>query len=325
MITLLGLGLLAGLVVSWAVLRLVRAAGVVAEPNERSSHRCATPTSGGLGFVALILAFCVLDIGEPLARVMLAGGGLVALIGLIDDLWPLSAAIRLPVQVVAVAIALWLLGIGAMTIGSLRLEVPWVVGALGLAGVWLINLYNFMDGIDGIAASQFLVFGLGLTVLGATGGFAAELTWFSGAAVAGFLLFNWAPARVFMGDVGSGFLGFMVWGIAIALAAGQVVPFVASMVLLTAFWFDATYTLGIRMVTGQPFASAHRSHLYQHLAIRIGHGSTVIAYVAYGVLWLLPLAVGAERLPDWWPLWVGLGCAPIAAACVILRAGRPEQ
>jgi Fuc2NAc and GlcNAc transferase len=199
------------------------------------------------------------------------------------------------------------------------------VVALWLMGVWFINLYNFMDGIDGIAATQLLVYGGGVGLLGATDGFAAELLWFAGAVVGGFLIFNWAPARIFMGDVGSGFLGFLVWMAALGLALTETVPFVASMVLLTVFWFDATYTLGVRIVTGQAFASAHRSHLYQRLAQRVGHGTTVVIFVGYAVGWLYPLSVAVLKAPEWWLCWVALGCAPMAVACWRTEAGRLDS
>jgi Fuc2NAc and GlcNAc transferase len=189
-------------------------------------------------------------------------------------------------------------------------------------GVWFINLYNFMDGIDGIAATQLLIYGGGVGLLGAWDGFVAQLVWFSSAAVGGFLIFNWAPARIFMGDVGSGFLGFMVWVIALALAATETVPFVASMVLLTVFWFDATYSLGVRIVTGQAFASAHRSHLYQRLAQRVGHARTVAMFVGYALVWLYPLSVAVLKVPEFWLYWVALGCAPMAVACWRTGAGR---
>jgi len=156
----------------------------------------------------------------------------------------------------------------------------------------------------------------------AGGGFALELTGFASAAVGGFLIFNWTPARVFMGDVGSGFLGFLVWMIALALAATQTVPFVASMVLLTVFWFDASYTLGVRIVTGQAFADAHRSHLYQRVAQRAGHGMTVAIFSCYALVWLYPLSVAVMKVPEWWLCWVGLGCAPLVVASWWMGAGR---
>jgi Fuc2NAc and GlcNAc transferase len=319
----MGLGL--GMLASWVTLLAVRSTGLVAQPNLRSSHERPTPTAGGVGFVLVILGFVVLQGEGSLALALVLGGGVLAGLGLVDDLLHVPAGIRLVAHCLMVAVALWLLGGTKLLVGQTLLGGAWVAVALWLFGVWFINLYNFMDGIDGIAATQLLIYCGGAWLLGATDGFTAELAWFASAAVGGFLVFNWAPARIFMGDVGSGFLGFLVWMIALALAAAETVPFVASMVLLTVFWFDATYTLGVRVVTGQAFASAHRSHLYQRLAQRVGHGATVALFVGYALGWLYPLSVAVMKVPQWWPCWVGLGCAPMAVACWSMGAGRLDS
>jgi len=322
MLSLLGIGFCLGVLASWVTLIVVRSSGVVAEPNLRSSHEVPTPTLGGVGFVLVILGFVVV-LGEGmLVLPVLLGGGVLAGLGLADDLLHVPPGIRLVGHCTMVAAALWLLGGTELIVGQTVLSGVGLAVALWLIGVWFINLYNFMDGIDGIAATQWLIYSGGVGLLGATDGFAAELVWFAGAVVGGFLIFNWAPARIFMGDVGSGFLGFLVWMVALALAVTETVPFVASMVLLTVFWFDATYTLGVRIVTGQAFASAHRSHLYQRLAQRLGHGTTVVIFVGYAVGWLYPLSVAVLKAPQWWLCWVVLGCTPMAAACWRTGAGR---
>ena len=325
MLSLLGIGFGLGALASWVTLLVVRSTGVLAEPNLRSSHDVPTPTSGGIGFVLVILGFVLVQGEGSLALAVLLGGGVLAGLGLADDLLNVPAGIRLAGHCVMAATALWLLGRTDLMVGETLLGGAWFAVALWLLGVWFINLYNFMDGIDGIAATQLLLYGGGVALLGAADGFAAELVWFAGAAVGGFLIFNWAPARVFMGDVGSGFLGFLVWMVALGLALTETVPLVASMVLLTVFWFDATYTLGVRIVTGQAFASAHRSHLYQRLAQRVGHGTTVVIFVGYAVAWLYPLAVAVLKAPQWWLCWVALGCAPMAVACWRMEAGRLDS
>ena len=336
MLSLLGTGFGLGLLASWVTLLVVRNAGVVAHPNARSSHDTPTPTSGGVGFVVVILCFVAVYGEGSSALALFLGGGVLAGLGLADDLLHVPAALRLVVHCITVAVALWLLGGTELRVGQTLLGGTWFAIVLWLLGVWFINLYNFMDGIDGIAASQLLIYGGGAWLLRAGGGFASasggfatagggfelQLTGFASAAVGGFLIFNWTPARVFMGDVGSGFLGFLGWMIALALAVTQTVPFVASMVLLTVFWFDASYTLGVRIITGQAFADAHRSHLYQRVAQRAGHGMTVAIFSCYALVWLYPLSVAVIKVPAWWPCWVGLGCVPLVVASWRMGAGR---
>ncbi|MDE0349802.1 MAG: glycosyl transferase, partial [Gammaproteobacteria bacterium] len=192
---------------------------------------------------------------------------------------------------------------------------------IGLA--WFVNLYNFMDGIDGIAGSQAAIFCLGALYFGAGGPFDATF-WVVLASCAGFLCLNWAPARVIMGDTGSGFLGFTIGALAVYLWQTGALPLLTSLILLAAFWFDATYTLAVRFVTRQRVAEAHSNHLYQKLARRWGHGRTTALLWGYAAVWLAPLAVLYGRL-DPGVLWLVLACLPILAACVVFRAGLPDD
>lgn len=127
-----------------------------------------------------------------------------------------------------------------------------------------------------------------------------------------------------MGDVGSGFLGLTTGVLALWLWQSAEVPFVASCILLLAFWLDASYTLGVRIVTGQAFAEPHRSHLYQIVARRLGHGRTAVLFWLHWMLWLLPLAALAVHFPAWQFALLAVACLPLAAACVWLRAGMPD-
>jgi len=329
-VMLLGASAGAAVVIERLVLSVaVRRRWLVA-PNDRSSHTVPTPGIGGIAVVVPVLAWAAwaASHGDPLGVVVLGGGGVLATLGLADDLFTLSARLRLPVQLAAIAFALWWLPRPeGLTIEPMRVGSSWVITAVLTGGLlWLVNLYNFMDGIDGYAGTQCVLFCGGVGALGAfTGVTLPSVLWVVAGASLGFLWFNWAPARIFLGDVGSGFLGFMLGLVALVLDASGTLPFVATMLLLTGFWFDATYTLCARMLTGQRFTAAHRSHLYQKLAMRVGHASTTRCLIVYEVIWLFPFAWASVTFPEWQWACVVAACVPIAAACARMRAGLPER
>ena len=291
-----------------------RPLGLVAAPNARSSHEVATATGGGVGIVVALLVWFALAarFGEGVpASALLVAGTVLAIVGLLDDLSDLPRSFRLVCQV----------GAAGLCVAWLFHTNVWLDLVLILLAVWFVNLYNFMDGIDGLAASQGAAFALGVLVVGdanlASGSLLVLL-----AACAGFLCLNWAPARVFMGDVCSGFLGLVVFVLALWLHATGEFYIAASAVLLAVFWFDATWTLCVRIVTGQRFMEAHRSHLYQIISRRLGHGATTGLFWAYWALWLLPLAWAVGAWPELAPAFVALACIPLAIAGARFRAGR---
>ena len=312
------IGAVAAFVVAFLLALLVRLFArplrLVAAANARSSHEGETPTGGGLGIVVALLAWFALAArfgeGTP-ASTLLVSGIVVAIIGLLDDLEDQSRTLRLVCQLAAAGISVaWLFHTSL-----------WFDLALILLAVWFVNLYNFMDGIDGLAASQGAAFALGVLVMG-DANLASGTPLVLLGACAGFLCLNWAPARVFMGDVCSGFLGLVVFVLALWLHATGEVRVAASAIVLAVFWFDATWTLCVRIVTGQRFMEAHRSHLYQIISRRLGHGATTGLFWAYWALWLLPLAWAVGAWPELAPAFVALACIPLAIASVRLRAGR---
>lgn len=333
------------LVLVW--LRIGGTAALLAVPNERSFHATPKTTSGGVAIVVPVLAFLLLSAyqGASWAGWLALACGGVALLGLLDDLLNLPARGRLPVQAAAVALILWSAGgFAGVTFGVqdgvqggvLSGLVGGGLFALGL--LWSLNLYNFMDGIDGLAASQACCYVLAAALYpeGDYGWFGA-LLWVVFASNLAFLSLNWAPSKLFMGDVGSAFLGLLLGAIALQLAELAAVPLVASLVLLSGFWFDASYTLCVRILTGQRFAEGHRSHLYQKLAARFGHGRTTAGYVLFNLLWLWPIAYVVAGSIDsdhnlaasfavWktW-LWCIIACLPLAVGCWWLRAGQPGE
>ena len=313
-------GFLSATLLEALVLKCARHFRLFALPNARSFHDVPTPGIGGVAFVIPIVVYlaavAVASQGVGLALGLWPALTLVAAIGLWDDLSELSAKVRFSSHWVAVAWVLWFL------------DPTWhwaVVCVVALAIVWHINLFNFMDGIDGIAGVQCVVFCLSVQVLsGGVSGWQGDLLWLTMGGMLGFLVYNWPPARIFMGDVGSGFLGLLLGVLAVELWRSETLPLIACLILLAGFWFDATYTLCVRMITGQAFTEAHRSHLYQLVAARKGHLWTTVAYTVFGVVWLLPLAWLVIHFPSTSLLWLLIAVLPPAVLVVRLRVGLPD-
>lgn len=302
------LGLPASWVLTGLVFRYTMSRGILDIPNHRSSHTVATPRGGGLAIVVTFLAgvLVLTELGIVPSRLgvaILGGGLLVAGIGWLDDKnGGLSALIRACVHVVAAVWAIyWLGGLPSLSLGFTHITIPPLWTCLATVGiVWSINLYNFMDGIDGIAGSEAVsVAVVGGVLTAASGAWdLAWLSWMLGLSCAGFLVWNWPPAKIFMGDVGSGFLGFMFAVMAIATENRGVVPLFAWILLLGVFVVDATATLIRRMLRGERWYEAHRSHAYQ-LVVRAGysHKQTVVAVLAVNAV-LSGLAVIVCMWPE---------------------------
>lgn len=257
-------------------------------PNARSSHSAPTPRGGGLAIVLSVLGVtlggAVGGLIDPRLAVALVGGGaLVAVAGWLDDVRGLGARPRLLCHTAAAGWAVaWLGGLPVLIL-------PGGPVLLGLAGtllavigiVWATNLFNFMDGIDGLAAAEAVVLGAGGGLLLMAGGAGGAILLPAALAMAslGFLFWNWSPARLFMGDVGSGFLGFTFATVGLwserAGTASVLLWGVAGM----AFVFDATVTLARRLRRGEALAAAHRHHAYQRLLrAGLGHAQVVGLY-----------------------------------------------
>jgi Fuc2NAc and GlcNAc transferase len=205
-------------------------------------------------------------------------------------------------------------------------------GLLLLAGVWWINLFNFMDGIDGIAGAQAVFMLLGGAVLSALAN--AEVisspVWMLMlcvvAATVGFLLLNWPPAKIFMGDVGSTWLAFMVFALALLSVQVGWLSYATWLVLAAVFVTDATVTLLTRLLRGDRWYEAHRNHAYQKLARRWGgHRPVTLCAVAVNMLWPAPLAGACTAWPQWAFWWLLLAYAPLVVGAVALGAGRREH
>lgn len=302
-------------------------------PNERSSHTVPTPRGGGIAIVLSAYAgLWVLWGGgyvtDALTLALTGAGGLVALVGFLDDRLNLPALPRLVAQLAAAAFAVIVIGgIPPIPMGNWML-VPGVVGLVVaiIALVWLINLTNFMDGIDGLAGSHTLFVGAAggalLIEAGALGPGAFLIL--LAAAALGFLVFNWPPARIFMGDVSSGFIGLVIG--TVALATSDAVNLWAWGILMTPFIADATVTRAMRCVLYKDLLGAHRAHVYQRLSRRWGgHQPVVLVFWAVSLFVLLPLAVTAAHNPQTGGLLLLLSWAAAFAIAYRLGAGRNDE
>jgi Fuc2NAc and GlcNAc transferase len=310
---------------SWALTRAVRHDALRREvldlPNERSSHAVPTPRGGGVAIVVVTLAAEVaLAINgwlSPRETLALAVGGVaVAAIGWLDDHGGLRASVRGAVHFAAAAWALyWLGGLPELRVGTGSVALGFLGAVLAVFGiVWSTNLYNFMDGIDGLAGGEAVTAGVagGVLLLAAGERGTASVALALAAASAGFLAWNWAPARIFMGDAGSYFLGFTFAVLAVASERAGAVPLLAWMVLLGAFVFDATATLARRVRRGERFHHAHRSHAYQRAANAMkSHARVSGAVLALNLVLALLAAAGTLR-PGWLPWTVGVAVVLLA-------------
>ena len=269
-------------------------------PNERSSHTVPTPRGGGIGIAVVCLAavaWCTIRGALPFqfAMAVLVGGGIVAAVGWIDDHRDIAASHRAVAQLVAVALALyWLGGYPVLQLGILNLQLGvWGFVAATVAVCWLINLFNFMDGSDGLAGVQGICTAtMGGFLLASRG--ATELSVVSlivAGACGGFLVWNWAPAKIFMGDAGSYLLGMIFGLLAVTGENQQVMPAFTWVILLSVFICDATFTLVWRIATGKSWLTAHKDHAYQRL-IQLGykHQQVALAVAAVNVVVLWPLS-----------------------------------
>jgi Fuc2NAc and GlcNAc transferase len=293
-----------GLAASWGLTALVRRyamrTNLLDYPNGRSSHHVPTPRGGGAAIVAsfmpLVLAMGLFGfIEQRLMVAALGAGALVALLGFLDDRSSLPARVRFAGHALAAAWCVgWMNGIPHVPIFGYTVDLG-LAGPLlcGLFIVWTINLFNFMDGIDGIASVEAITTGLGGALLwwlaGSGSSWIAALVFAS--CVGGFLAWNFPSAKIFMGDAGSGFLGLIL--ALLSLWSGQAAPalFWGWFVLIGCFMVDATTTLVRRVSRGEVFYEAHRSHAYQYAARKHGsHCWVTLSVGAINVFWLLPIA-----------------------------------
>lgn len=302
-------------------------------PNARSSHSVPTPRGGGAAIVASAgvgtLALWLSGLtGAITVLAMVIPGIAVAAVGFLDDRGHVAPSTRLAVHFASAAWASWWFG-GLPAVGIAGVHI-----ALGVAGhavaavviVWILNLFNFMDGIDGIAGSELVfVAAAAAWLAGPESATRMPLLVLAGAG-AGFLALNWPPARIFMGDVGSGFIGFALAALAFVAHTEGSLSIWASAILMGVFIADATVTLLVRLARGDSVVQAHRTHAYQRLARRWGaHRPVTLGTLAVNLLWLLPWAWLADSHPAYAAPACLVALLPLATLALIVGAGHPDE
>lgn len=327
----LGGGLAGGCLVWWLTGRLRRrliARNVLDRPNARSSHTVPTPRGGGLAVigVGLPLGMAVAALaGAPVWSLgaLFAAAAVLALVSLRDDVRPIPPGPRFAIQVVTVLAGLWAL----MPLAPANLTGSLLAGATVAAAIgwlWFINLYNFMDGIDGIAVVETVSICLGVATIDlagrwlaidvvAVGGAGQPWLWAPAlvlaAASMGFAPWNWAPARIFLGDVGSIPLGYLLGGLLLILALqGAVLP---ALILPAYYLADASLTIGQRLLHGEKPWQPHKEHFYQK-AVQAGLSHAAVASrVALCNLILVGCSLAA--LAGWSVIAVAVAAVCVAA------------
>jgi UDP-N-acetylmuramyl pentapeptide phosphotransferase/UDP-N-acetylglucosamine-1-phosphate transferase len=315
------------LAVAWAATglatRWLARRAILDHPTARSSHDRATPRGGGLGLLAGLAvgwlgAFVLLPGAAPgPTAAVLAGVVALAALSFVDDVRGLPAALRLAVQALAVGGALAALPADALVFQGL---VPRGADRLatGLAWLWFVNLFNFMDGIDGISGVEAASIGGGAALVAWLGGSVAAIGFgvTAAAAALGFLKWNWQPARVFLGDVGSVPLGYALGWLMIGAALDG--AWAAAVILPGYYWADATLTLLRRLGRGEPVWRAHREHFYQ----RAVQGGMRHADVARQVMSCNLVLIALAWLSTQAPPWLALALAVLPVAGLLRRFGR---
>ena len=321
----LGSAILTGLF-RWAALRV----RLVAVPVSRSAHSTSVPVGGGVSIVALtllVIVYCYFTDQIPANEfAALMAAVVIAIMGIVDDIKQLNVRWRIPAQFLASAFVVYCLGdVPAIDFGLFIFSESILLNVLAVfALVWLLNLYNFMDGIDGIAATELIVVNLVSLIIVINSDSALTLIFASfSAAAGGFLLWNWAPAKIFMGDVGSSFIGFTLGVMALLSLHHGSMTIWTWVLLLGVFIVDATLTLLVRYRSKQRWHEGHASHAYQNAARHYkSHAKVTITVVLINLFWLGPLAWLSMQYPEMGLVITSIGLLPLLLLAKHFGAGR---
>jgi len=323
-------------VVTRNALNYANKTGLLDHPCERSSHTVSTPRGGGISVVLVFLLSIVYlryftpNLDNHLFISFFSGGLIVAAIGLWDDHSSVPAKLRLSTHFTAAIISLFFIADYP--------DIPLFdnIIKLSIFGyffytiflVWMLNLYNFMDGIDGIASVEAITTLLGIIIIfylqGDTN--SPRVLMSLVACVAGFLIWNWPPVKIFMGDACSGFLGFTIGLMVITTSNSEHVNIWSWLILLSVFIVDATYTLFSRVLRGYSWFSPHRSHAYQIISRHYNsHKKVTLGVLAINVFWLFPLTYLATFFEYWAPVFGLIAILPLVLITYKVGAGLKNE
>ena len=307
---------------------------IIDNPNERSSHSIPTPRGGGVAVVAsYLLALAVLMYNQqlviPVGLTLMAAGFVIALLGFLDDRGHINSMLRLAIHfLVAIGVVISLGGFGEVNVFN-GFQLGFVANIIAvLFLVWLLNLYNFMDGINGIASIEAITVTVSMAMLYLllNVGLNHQILLLLAACVLGFLLWNFPKAKIFMGDACSGFLGLILGIFALIALKVDIALFCAWLICLGVFIVDATFTLIRRVVTGHKMYDAHRSHTYQILSRHFNsHTPVTLAVAAINIFWLLPIAYFVATQNYAYPeLGILIAYLPLIILAIKFKAGHPD-
>ncbi len=352
---LVGIFLISLILTGW-IIKLAPRLGLVREPTSRCSHISPTPRGGGISFViAFLVAICLWNglglISGNSSVVLFFGGLAIAGIGFCEDLYHLPVKSRLCGQFFVIAGSIYALApLPSLELFEYRLESAWVLGAIAaIVMLWWLNLFNFMDGIDGLAITEAISLLVAASILiqlqvsSNSTGSPVEFSLMVVLAIAllGFIGANWAPAKVFMGDVGSTFLGYTLGLMALMTIISGTLSVWVWMILPAVFWIDATVTLIRRILRGDRWYQAHQSHAYQKVSRLLensvkysgstsngrhrAHRKVTSGILGINLFWLFPLATCALFWPEWGIALTAISWAPLVCCVCYLGAGKPEE
>lgn len=277
------IALLSSIILTWLVKLFLAKKKIIDIPNERSSHSIPTPRGGGIAivivwFVGLFALFIFNKIEHNLFYALVSGLILV-IIGILDDIFDLKPIIRIAGQVTSSILALVFIGgLNIFDLGFYQIHYLWPLTLFALIGIiWFINLYNFLDGIDGYAGMQGIFISLAFFFFTSS-----DYYLLLAAATIGFLVWNWQPAKIFMGDVGSTLLGFNFAVFAIYEQNTNHIPLIIFLIISALFWFDATFTLIRRFMKKEKLSQAHKKHAYQRV-VQSGYSHQKTVIFALGI------------------------------------------
>ena len=320
-------------------------------PNSRSSHLSPVPRGGGVAILITFFSIITLtELGDTLdrdfMRTLIYGGVAIALIGFIDDVYSLNPIVRFFATLLITILCVAQIGVPSVSFMGLTIQPSPILFVCGvLAILWILNLFNFMDGIDAIASLEAIsVILIAVALLLLTPSYDSshnqiEVLLIIAFSIAGFLVWNWPPAKIFMGDVSSSFLGFALALFAVQTSIEQTMNVWVWLILLGVFFMDATITIVLRILNKQKFYQAHRQHVYQRLALYFqknkdaaseqarayAHKTVSLIVVAINFLWLAPWAYMATRYPEQAMLYALISLTPLSVLLILAHRRFPSE